>query len=202
MTNLFTEPGVWGGSEFALDLFFGPLDDKAVRALLAALWRHPDLDGCWLSCGKEPEEHPCVSTDAWNYDTQNALYGIATLPNQTRCNCKSVVIKFDAGLWLSFLLPIGGLGHCYPVGGYPLGDENSDYRWILPLSEWMVGIAQYLFDVHPFLSGAVGAESEPDEVMALPNSEIPTKRWVGYLRNESGKIAWYPQNGYGPIDSR
>ncbi|MEN6372377.1 MAG: hypothetical protein ABFD64_10230 [Armatimonadota bacterium] len=190
MKRLFTLATAWSGGDFELDIFWKNACETSVKGALVALWDYPALDGCWLKENVEPAGQPRVSAD-WNSESVPTLYGVATLPDKTQCACRSTIVNDNGGSWLNLGLPLGSLSQFYPVGGYPF--EKADVSWINPLSEWLAEIARSIFAKYPFDCGTVGFEVCGETVC---ESEIPKERSCGFLRNEKGKLIWYPPTSY------
>lgn len=191
MRRLFTAPDAWSGGDFDLLLLLGNVSEATTRDLLDRLWSHRTLQGCWLDRDVEPEDQSRVAAGDSKHELVAFLHGGATLPNGTQCNCRSVVGNDDDGTWLNLGIPLGGLAQSYSVGAYPF-DDGSDLAWVVFVSEWLVDIARSVFARCPFEWGLVGFEVTDE--LGVRKSDIPGERWIGYLRNESGRLAWYPPN--------
>lgn len=191
MRKLFTLEDAWSGGDFGLLLFLGNVSKASVKTALCALWDHLSLDGCWVRDDVEPEDQPRVAAADWKDGQEPILYGVATLPNKNQCNCRSIILSYDDGIWLYLGTPMGGLARSYPVGGYPF-NEGSDVPWMMPMSEWLADIARSIFADYPFKLGFTGFEVNPYQVDY--EGEIPMERWDGWLRNECGTLGWYPPN--------
>ena len=102
----FTAGDAWSGGFYQLALEFGPRSDDQLQAAVAALWQHPDLEGCNLNRYREPNELPRVSPE--KIEDGSHLYGVARLPNGVRVACGRCPIReMDDGTnWLDFYLPM------------------------------------------------------------------------------------------------
>lgn len=195
MTGIFTADEAWSGGFFELLLFLGPHDDSRIRQTMERLWSHPSLEGCWIDRNREPSEQERVSPGEWNAETLNLLRGIATLPNGEKCACASSAVTDDDGDWVYFGTPLGSLGSRYEIGAYPFGD-GTNLSWLVPISEWLAEVAKHTFARLRFPAGVIGflTTIEVDETLRIIAEEIPAERWIGYLREEAGRLAWYPPN--------
>jgi hypothetical protein len=121
--RLFTAADAWDGFFFELALEVGPRSDDRLRAALAALWQHPDLEGCYLDPGREPSDQPRVPP--LSLEDGSRLYGVARLPNGSRVVCGTWLIRQidDGPDWLDFFLKTGSFDREYPPGEGPIGSE-------------------------------------------------------------------------------
>ena len=79
MQPLFTPDGAWFGGFYELALEVGARSDDRLRAALAAVWSHPDLDGCYIDRGREynvilqgREDMRATNTDLTNIRVRSA----------------------------------------------------------------------------------------------------------------------------------
>jgi hypothetical protein len=190
MEGLFTRPDAWAGGSFELLIQLEEVDASAVRAALTAIWAHPTLEGCWLNIDTEPADQLRVSPG----DESQCLHGIATLPNRTRVACDSLVVRDDRADWIYFGVPMGSLGHAYPVGAYPF-EDGLPTDWRLPVSEWLRAIGEHTFATVKFRLGLIGwllaGDVDAEEFAA---HGLPEERWAGYLVPTDGRLKWYPSN--------
>src|SRR5262245_29820054 len=101
--RLFTRDDAWYGGFFELALEVGPRSDDRLRAALAALWSHTDLDGCYDDHLREPSDQPRVQPRLG--ESGSHLHGVARLPNGAHVACGSCLIREDEGPdWLVFYL--------------------------------------------------------------------------------------------------
>ena len=191
---IFTRPDAWNGGFYELALEFGErVADEVIVKTLGAIWEHPDLSGCYHSRSIEPSDQEATTPNATHVQSGLHLYGIATLPNEKRIACGTVIIREDAGVdWLVLYTPIGSLGTAYKVGGFPF-DQRSHSMWRKPVDNWFAAIGTTVYRQYRFPLGLIGLETSGD-----PNSEqvkqsgIPKHRQIGYLWPENGHLHYFP----------
>jgi hypothetical protein len=202
MEKLFTLHDAWSGGHFELALDLGEQSDQSLRRVLVALWKRPTLEGCYLQRKIEPAQQERFDPANPEVLLEDALHGIAHLPNGRRAACASFVIQFEEGPnWLVLALPMGTLGYIYPVGAYPFNDGSS-LEWRDEVNEWLREIGETIFGTITFRFGVIGYEvmGEPcvEEVASTRN--VPQERWEGYLIPEGEALKWYPPTEGAPAD--
>jgi hypothetical protein len=196
MQPCFTSEGTWFGGFYELTMQFGLHADPALEAALQAIWKRPELEGCYLSADVEPCHQQRIRPSLATLLSEGHLRGIASLPNGRRVACGSYVVREDSGdNWLGFYLPLGALQAAYPIGAYPFEDSQTSREWREPLENWMADIGRTVFGVAPFRIGLVGFEVSGFEAADhVTTSGIPAERGIGYLIPFAGKLEWYPTN--------
>jgi hypothetical protein len=180
--HIFTATDAWYGGFYELALEMGPHSDEKLQAALNALWKHPDLDGCYFDRGREPADQP--RTADFCLETGSHALGVATLPNGSRIACGSCLIREDNGPeWLDFYLPMGSLGTAYPVGAFPFGTEASKpHPWRYDVEDWLAGIGLSIARKASFQLGIIGFEvSGQVYAVDVDSKGIPSERFIGYL---------------------
>jgi hypothetical protein len=191
--RVFTDRGTWLGADFELALRFEIGSDVSLSAALSALWRHSDLEGCYLESEREPADQERVGPES--IESGSRYFGIARLPNGKRVACSSFILRGDDGAdELVFGIPMGSLGSAYRVGGYPFGKQGERAGpWLREVETWLVGIGRHVASSVPFDLGMIG-----HDVCGELSSEnvdlegIPTDRYVGYLVPEGATLAHFP----------
>ncbi len=191
--RLFTANDAWIGGFYELALEVGPQSDDRLRAALATLWSHPDLDGCYLDRGREPAGQPRVQPDCL-LETGSHLLGLARLPNGVRVACGTCLISEDDGPdWLDFYLPMGSLGTVYLAGGFPFGSE-ADWPgpWRYEVDDWMAGVGLWVARSASFQLGLIGFEVS-GQIYAhdIAAQGIPAERFVGYLWPSGESVVYH-----------
>lgn len=191
----------WSGGHYGLDLELGPRHapdaDAKLRRALAALWAHPDLDGCYLHHLTPPEDQPRVDPVPRDIDEPGRLHGLATLPTGVRVVCGSVAIRHrgeDGPDWLCFYLPSGALGAADGrVGAYPFPNPEvpSSATWRAPLDAWLAGIAESVWAAARFRVGLIGFEASLGDPW---DGHVPDERWLGYVVPTGDAVAYLPVN--------
>ncbi len=172
MAELIEDKEAWQDGYFKLVIRLGNIPDSTARAFADAIWEYPLIE-------------PYGETEK----------GIATLP-LGKTVCLGYVFKWYDEIWQASLgLPMGGLDRLYPTGTYPFEEGNAD-GFILPVSDWLVDLAQHLFQVFPFYMAVIGFEAElPDEYGSF---EVPSDiRWDGYLKRSGHRLEWFPPTTFG-----
>jgi hypothetical protein len=192
--QLFTEYDAWHGGFYELALELGPRSDETLRLALAALWRHPDLDGCFLDRNREPSDQERVQPEGIG-DGAHCL-GVAQLPNGRRAACGSCVVREEDGSdWLNLYLPTGSLSKAYPVGSFPFGGEaTGPNNWRSEVEDWLVEIGRSISRFATFRLGLIGFEVSGAECAAnVAVHGIPDNRCMGYLWPVSGRLEYFPR---------
>ncbi len=196
MQSLFTAESAWFGGFYELALEVGPRSDDRLRAALAAVWSHPDLDGCYTDCFREPADQPRLMP-TWLEDGSHLL-GVARLPNGLRVACGTCMIREENGGpdWLYLYLPLGSLGNAYPVGGFPFGSE-ADWPgpWRDEVEDWLAEVGQWVAQSASFRLGLIGFEVSGQAYAAdLAVQGVPAERFVGYLWPSGGSVRYLRRN--------
>jgi hypothetical protein len=193
----FTDEENWHGSHyelaFELGLRHAPDADTTLRRALAAVWREPRLDGCYLEHLMEPEDQPRVDPVIRDIDEPGHLHGRATLPTGVRIVCGTVVVRHsgeDGVDWLCFYLPSGALGAADErVGAFPFHGPGtpSSASWRAPVDDWLAGIATRVWATVRFRVALIGEEAS-----------APGDPWDGHVPEERG-IAHVVPTGDGVV---
>jgi len=196
MQPCFTAKDTWLGGFYELAMQYGPRADEALNAGLQAIWKRPDLEGCYLLADVEPQHQQRVRPSSATLLSEGHLHGIATLPNGCQIACGTCMVREDGGDdWLDFYLPAGALQDAYPVGAYPFEESATSREWREPLENWLAGIGRSVFGEAPFRLGLVGFEvSGLERAEHLSTSGIPAVRGIGYLVPSAGRLEWYSTN--------
>jgi hypothetical protein len=194
--RIFTADDVWNGGFYELAIEVGPPSDQRLRAVLEAIWQHPDLDGCYSDRGREPAEQPRKLPD--RIEGYSHLQGIARLPNGSRVACGTCLIREedDGSDWLDFYVPMGALGTAYPSGGFPFG-TNADWPgpWRQEVEDWLAAIGQQALRATAFRLAIIGFEVSGQVYAAeIAARGIPEERFVGYLWPSGGSIVYHRRN--------
>lgn len=190
---LFTEDDAWFGGFYEVAIELGPPSDDRLRSALGALWRHSDLQGCYLDSNREPSDQERVSPDSAATEGQH-LRGVARMPNGLRVACGSVVIREEHGSdWLDFYLPMGSLGKIYPAGAFPVPEEpKRPTAWRSEVDDWLAAVGGWVARAVPIRLGLIGWEVSGAEYASdLEASGIPAKRYVGYLWPVGGRVEYH-----------
>ena len=169
---------VWSGGYFELALELGSPDDSRLIKAESCLWAHPSF-----------EQDGARS------------FGVATIPDIGTTCCKVITVLEGDRDWLVLCIPMEGLGRVVDVGAYPFQD-GSDLSWTTALQDWLVAIAESIFEAVSFELGLTGWDVSGDACAAeLRKTGIPTtERWMGYLWPEKGTLSWFPPTvGEAPI---
>jgi hypothetical protein len=77
-----------------------------------------------------------------------------------------------------------------------LGEPNETFPWIIPFSNWLASIGNYVYEAEPFPSAVTGWLTllDVDDVLQIEKSKIPEKHSSGYLKEEKRALNWYPPN--------
>ncbi len=167
MSELLEDKKAWNGGYFDLVIRLGNIPESSASAFADGFWEYPLLD-----------RHGETET------------GIATLP-PGKSVCRASVFRWYDEIWeASFGFPMGGLDRLYPTGLYPF-EDGSAHGWIVPVSDWLVGLARHRFEVFPFYIAVIGFEAElPEEYGPV---EVPLDvRWDGYLKRSGHRLEWFP----------
>jgi len=154
MVKLFTSPDAWIGLYYQLAIEYPVRSDEALHRALKTIWKHSNLNGCYMQDDLEPESQPRVNSENQPFNVN--LYGIANMPNGKQTSCLTIALSDYGGRdLLHFSLPMGSLNKVYPVGTFPYEDKPDDFRRI-KLDEWLVDIGRLIYEVSPFRLGLVG----------------------------------------------
>ena len=191
--RLFTANEAWLGGFFELALEVGPRSDDRLRAALEALWTHPDLEGCYLHRGREPDDQQRERPDC--LEGGSHFLGVARLPNGSPVACGSCLVRepSDGPDWLDFYLPMGSLGTAYPVGPFPFGSE-SDWAgpWRYDIEDWLAGVGLWVARSASYRLGLIGFEVSGDTYAdGIADQGIPSERFCGYLWQSADSVEYY-----------
>jgi hypothetical protein len=191
--HVFTAAGAWTGGSFELLLYLEHATEERVRRVVKSIWTAPRVLGCWLELDLEPAEQERVFPG--DLDLGVVLRGLATLPNDSLAACASSLVNDEGGWWLYFGIPMGSLGRAYPVGAYPF-ESGAPTDWIVPVSEWLLGVATSVFGVVPFEAGVIGwlTTADVDTCRDIASGRVPSDRWHGCLIPNEGVLEWYRPN--------
>lgn len=195
--RLFTPDDTWSGGHYELALELGPPSMQRLRAAIGALWKYPDLTGCFLDRNREPDQQPRVTPDYYEGEPHFHCLGVARLPNGRSIACGTCVVREPEGSdWLDFYLPLAALGTAYPVGAFPFEDDRTAAEvWRNPIEDWLVDIGRAVGQIVSYRIGLIGWEASggdyADEVSARG---IPAERWMGYLWPVGDRIEYHPRN--------
>ena len=196
---LFTAPDAWSGGSYEVALEYGPLAPEAIRAVVARIWAHPALEGCWLSHDVEPDRQPRVDPSDSKVEPDGWLRGVATFPNGERAPCGTYVVHDESGAWVYFGVPLGSLGRGYPVGAFPF-DDGSSLGWREEVDRWLLGVAEHVFAERPFALALVGWTDDPETSAAeVARAGVPERRWTGIAVPTPEGLAWHPPTEGAPI---
>jgi hypothetical protein len=184
MMEIFEDPEVWTGGFFQMVIGLGEISAKSAEEFAALIWQYPPLDGPYrLDEGK--------AVDPMEFEEYGATDNcIATFP-QGKIACRHFMMRFEDGTWESaFCFPMSSLGRIFPVAAYPF-DDGTPTDWIAPVHDWLIGLAQRVFQAMPFEIAIIGFESEfPNEDGPI---EVPTDiRYDGYLKRSGARLEWFP----------
>ncbi len=134
---------------------------------LQALWKHPNLSGCWLrveNFGQDPDIFSVANE--FQYSEQHSfmrLYGILSIPEiGKQVGCLSIVVRETNGSdWLDFCITTGLLEEAFSVK-HPL--EIREYPWATILDKYLLQMADMIYQQTPFNLAFIG-----DEVSGLVN---------------------------------
>ena len=189
--RLFTLDDAWCGGFYEVALEFGPRSDDRLRSAIAALWQHPDLEGCFLDGTLEPSKQKRVSPAS--LDELSHLLGVARMPNGLRVACGSCTVREEDGPdWLDFYIPMGSLANVYPAGGFPAGTE-ADWpgTWRSEVEDWLAEIGRSVGRAVAFRLGLIGFEvSGADYAAHVAAKGIPAQRFIGYLWPVGSRIEY------------
>jgi hypothetical protein len=193
----FTDPDVWTGGFYELCLELPAQDDATTAYGLAALWRSPQLSGCFVRNDIEPTQQ--VARTLESLPVEGHLYGVATLGDGQHCVCGSYTTHFaDEGRWLGFYLPMGAFAQIYPVGSYPFGRATLQLEHTLKVvNEWFRTLAEEVYKHLAFTFGVIGFETDFSAIKAQALQAIPTVRWEGLVIPTDDHLLWYPPTEYG-----
>jgi len=195
MSNILTKPDAWTGGLYEMSIPLGSRNDNRLTRALEAIWKFPDIEGCYLERTREPQDQARVGVPA---DLEMTLYGIARIPGKEPFACATHVVRFDGGEdWLSLSLPLGSLATVMPVGAFPL-DQGGDKEWRPKLDEWLCGIARHVFKAVMFRFALIGWEPDEEVAAGFSRVGVPDERWVGYLLPGPKGLRWFPPNRGAP----
>jgi hypothetical protein len=190
--RLFTAEGAWYGGFYELALEIGPRSDERLRSALTALWKYPDLDGCFFDRSREPIDQPRSSE--FCLETGSHALGVASLPNGSRVVCGSCLVREEEGPdWLDFYLPMASLGTAYPVAGFPFGTE-ADWPgpWRYEVEDWLARIGLWIAQSASFQLGIIGFEVSGQVYAAdVASKGIPEERFIGYLWPSKESVVYH-----------
>jgi hypothetical protein len=153
------------------------------------LWTHSRLLGVWTKRDFDLDVDQRLDASdvlvACELMTHN-LYGVAHLPNGKQAPCGCAI----GSTWLSFFLPLAGLGHAYDVGFFPFAD--GDRPWISELDEWLVDLGATVFRKTPFAVAAIGSELCSLTMIEQFREGVPESRPCGMLAQSGQELRWYP----------
>jgi len=180
----------WSGGHYELVVHLGERSPIRAATALRALWAQPPLDGCFLSRTLPPTERKGVNP---NDHLEETLYGIATLPNETRVPCGSALWQFEDGSdWIALFLPLGSISKGYPVGPFPFIGGYPD--WQREVDDWLRKIADRMFKVISFDLAIIGFEVDFSDAFIENVQEmvVPDERLDGWLLRSGRDLKWYP----------
>ncbi len=193
--RLFTAGEAWLGGFYEVAFEICPRSDERLQAALAAVWAHPDIDGCYLDRNREPADQPRVSPEGLGSGTH--LLGIARLLSGAPCACGTCLIREDDGSdWLVFYLPMGSLVTCYPeAGGFPFpSDKDWPGPWRTDVEDWLANVGRWVARSASFDLGLIGFEVSGDAYAAqIDGQGVPATRYIGYLWPSGRAVAYYPR---------
>jgi hypothetical protein len=103
----------------------------------------------------------------------------------------------DDRAWLRVLLPLGGLGMVFPVGGLPFGGRG-DWDWMWELDEVLARVGRRVYERTRFLMGIIGHEVcgtlTADNVVG---STVAEGRSFGLLIPRGGGVDYLPRTALG-----
>lgn len=177
----------WAGGYFEIEIYLGEISVHTAKEFADAFWKYQYLNG--------PFEERSLETFSPLQLTEDGAdgYGKATIPDGGEILCHHSMIYFaDDRNWISqFGLPMGSLGAVYDVGAYP-SDDGRPTDWIVPVSDWLINLAEHAFRTVPFDLAAVGFEIYHPSGEIIP-ADIPSgERWDGYLKRDGMKLDWFP----------
>jgi hypothetical protein len=188
----------WSGGFY--EICFRIPESMTAPEALSALWSHTDLEGCYADRSREPDQQDKrFPTDS---DYEGHWYGVATLPNRKQCAAGSFWGEYgDAGVWLTFYIPLASLGSACSIGAYPLKvlATPDPHDWMFEVNSWLKKIAEDIFPLLQFSLALIGFEVEYDgQTLERLRKGIPTERWDGILLREGSQLNWYPPTEYDP----
>jgi hypothetical protein len=166
--DFFIQKENWHGSfyELAIELQTSQ-DDFRLEQALKALWRYPNLNGCWLkreNFGQGPDTFS-VSNNIEGLEENHfmRMYGTFYIPELGKqVGCLSIVVRETNGSdWLDFCIPTEMLEKAFSVE-YPL--LTDDYPWETVLDKYFLQMAELIYKQTPYDLALVG-----DEVSGLIN---------------------------------
>lgn len=191
--NLFTAEEVWTGGFYELAMEFDP-DAETLTHALTHLCSFDELDGCYLHRDVEPTEQPRHSF-APSLLKHGHLLGVATIADGNRVACGTCTVREDDGPhWLDFYLPMSALGRVYPVGGFPI-DQQDHEAWRHPLDDWLTELGRRMFERVPFRMGLIGFEvSGCCDAAEISTGGVPAKRYIDYLLPDAPRLEVFRRN--------
>lgn len=200
--QLFTIEGAWDGGFYQLAIEIGEHSDQRLDSALQAIWNYNDLQGCYIRRDIEPEAQNRLTPSAASAQTLtegfSPLFGVAITPGNRRIPCQTYIVREDDGPdWIRLDIPLGALAKVYGVGGYPFGLYPDTSVWRKPLDEWLVTLAQNVFDRVDFRLALVGFEASGTFYWHdIQTSGLPQQRRIGYVLKGANGLIWYPPNEY------
>lgn len=191
MVEFFTFPDAWTGGFYELAVEIDPSSNSRLSDAMCVLWRHPDLDGCFLDRNCEPSDQIRVSP---SLDSTH-LFGLASLPNGPTFVCGTCFVReMNGSDWLNFYVPLGSVSQHYQVGGYPFETDDARHRtWQKPLDEWLRDLGLYLYSTVKFRLALIGFEASGEYTWEqIGRHGIPARREYGFLWPKGDQIKWFP----------
>lgn len=189
----------WAGGFYELYIECRTASSGEIRALLAAIWSWPPLDGCYLERDLAPSMQSRLTPDeftGWGH-----LYGVASIPDAGPVVCGTYTSgnpeerDADDESYLGFYFPLAALSHYYDVGSYPFGPIGGVPEWRTPVDDFLRHLADWTFERVPFDLGIIGFEIGASlTARSIRLGGIPEKRSDGILWNTSGSLEWHGPN--------
>ena len=204
--RLAGHPEAWTGGGYEVRMELPRLGMVARRALLRRLWRHPALDGPYLSAGSVALGAPLRTWARADLNTlalPSCLWGQATLPGGAQTTFSTYTFTYEAKTWLYFGLPLGGLNSLagLPVGAFPF-EDGRPLDWRAEVDAWLCDVARWVHAAHPVRLALVGwIDSHDDPTAASVAADgVPDERWEGFLvPGEGGGLDWHGPNQGSPV---
>ena len=196
---MFRPEEIWHGGYFELSIELGERCDDRVRSAIDAVWRHPNLKGCYEHRDIEPENQKQISPSSFNYDDGRGGHslGVASLSSDQQIACGTCVIRETNGPdWLNLYLPMGALGTALEVGGYPfLLDDDPPPTWLIAVEQWLADIAASIAEITHFRLALIGFEvSGSCYASDIERDGIPDTRYIGYVWPTDGRFEYFKTN--------
>lgn len=187
MKIYFTDDDIWIGGPHQLALEIGEPDNQRLFTALSKLWLYPSIEGCYLDPDREPNEQTRVEPNIAHVEAEQALYGLALLPNNHRVACYSYFVREEGGSdWLVLCIPRGAVSSLY---------DMNDPNWEMPIDQWFTELGFHVFSAISYKLGLAGFHTSGQAYASeLENNGIPEKRHFGYLSPQEDKLNYYPRN--------